>query len=154
MKTEAARETDATSPGAARGTGRGVALKAPGHHMPAVTRRRPGGSIGAVYGPGAMATEITKGAIFQNKSTYLYPKDGNRQKRAGRIDVESLKGDRNFSPAGAGAAAAKPAAAAGAGAGAKVPAAKPATAGSGAGAKARATKPAAARSVAGAEAPD
>src|SRR4051794_36826047 len=60
MKTEAARETDATSPGAARGTGRGVALKAPGHHMPAVTRRRPGGSIGAVYGPGAMPIQARR----------------------------------------------------------------------------------------------
>ena len=53
MKTETTRETDATSPGAARRTARGFALKAPGHHIPAMAQRRPGGSIEAVFGPGA-----------------------------------------------------------------------------------------------------
>jgi len=50
MKTVAGRESNATGPGTARRTSRGVALRAPGHGMPAVAQRISGGDIGAAIG--------------------------------------------------------------------------------------------------------
>ena len=50
MKTVAGREGNSTGPGTARRTSRGVALRAPGHGMPAVAQRISGGDIGAAVG--------------------------------------------------------------------------------------------------------
>jgi len=50
MKTVAGRESEATGTGTARRTSRGVALRAPGHDMPAVAERISGGDIGAAIG--------------------------------------------------------------------------------------------------------
>jgi hypothetical protein len=53
MKTVAARETEATSPGMTRRSHGGFALSAPGHGKPAVVQRRSSGGIGAVFGAAA-----------------------------------------------------------------------------------------------------
>ena len=50
MKTIAARETEATSPGVAQRSSRGFALSAPGHGVPAGALRKSSGGIGAVFG--------------------------------------------------------------------------------------------------------
>src|SRR4051812_26312165 len=50
MKTIARRESKATGTGTARRTNRGVALRAPGHGMPAVAERISSGDIGAAVG--------------------------------------------------------------------------------------------------------
>jgi len=50
MKTVAGHESTATGTGTARRTNRGVALRAPGHGMPAVAERISSGDIGAAVG--------------------------------------------------------------------------------------------------------
>src|SRR5664279_5477571 len=68
MKTGAARESQATTSGAARRISRGVALAAPGHGMPAVALGLSSGGIGAAIGTTAAPHVNTTGLPDQLKS--------------------------------------------------------------------------------------
>jgi hypothetical protein len=68
MKAVAARETEAMSSSVARRGSRGLALRPPGHWMPAVVQRRAREDIGAVFGGAAKPLPATRSARPANQT--------------------------------------------------------------------------------------